>query len=163
VLVNVDEFVIGWKVAKERPSWVYDAVAWEGFVVDIEDHAVGSTRLPSPEESISDNMFFNSEGSGMERGVVANMDDSDDVWEEEKALYDKEEENDEEDEEQDVNEDDEAKEEKEEEHEDSKVGEEINENKEHMSSDIDDTDEESDAGVSPISIKRPRSRAVTTL
>ncbi len=42
VLVNADEFVIGWKVVKELPSWVNDAVAWEGFVVDIEDHATGS-------------------------------------------------------------------------------------------------------------------------
>jgi hypothetical protein len=52
VLVNADEFVIGWKVAKEFPSW--------GFLVDIEDHAAGSRGLPSPEESISDNMSFNS-------------------------------------------------------------------------------------------------------
>ncbi len=79
VLVNEDEFVIGWKVAKELPSWFNDAVAWEGFVVDIEDHAAGSTGLPSPEKSICNNMSFNSEGSGMEQGVVANMDDSDDV------------------------------------------------------------------------------------
>ncbi len=28
VLVNADEFVIGWKVAKELPSWVNDSVAW---------------------------------------------------------------------------------------------------------------------------------------
>jgi hypothetical protein len=27
VLVNADEFVIGWKVAKELPSWVNDADA----------------------------------------------------------------------------------------------------------------------------------------
>jgi hypothetical protein len=76
------------------------------------------------------------------------MDDSDDVEEEEKALYDKEEVNNEEDEEQDVNDDDKAKDEEEEEQEDSKVGEETDENKEHMSSDIDDTNEESDASVS---------------
>ncbi len=61
VLANADEFVIGWKVAKELPSWVNDAVAWEGFVVDIENHAAGSRGLPSPEESISDNKSFNSE------------------------------------------------------------------------------------------------------
>ncbi len=79
VLVNADEFVIGWKVAKEVPSWVNDDVAWEGFVVDIEDHAAGSRGLPSPKDSISDNMSFNSEGSATERGVVANMDDSDDA------------------------------------------------------------------------------------
>jgi hypothetical protein len=42
VLVNADEFVIGWKVAKELPSRVNDAVAWEGFVIDIEGHAAGS-------------------------------------------------------------------------------------------------------------------------
>ncbi len=84
----------------------------------------------------------------MEQGVVANMDDCDDVGEEEKALYDKEEENNEEDEEQDVNEVDKAKDEEEEEQEVSKVGEETDENKEHMSSDIDDTDEESYANVS---------------
>ncbi len=106
MLVNVDEFVIGWKVAKKLTSWVNDAVAWEGFVVGIEDHAAGSRGLPSPEESISDDMSFNSEGSGLGRGVVVNMDDSDDVGEDKNALYDKEEENDEENEEQDVNEDD---------------------------------------------------------
>ncbi len=121
VLDNADEFIIGWKVAKELPSWVNNAVAWEGFVIDIEDHAAGSKRLPSLEESISDNMSFNSEGSGTEGGVVANMDDSDDAGDEEEDLYDKEEENDEEDEEQDVNEDDKAKDEEEEEQEDSKV------------------------------------------
>jgi hypothetical protein len=48
VLVNADKFVIGWKVVKELPSWVNGAVAWEGFVVDIEDHAAGSRGLPSP-------------------------------------------------------------------------------------------------------------------
>ncbi len=148
VLVNADEYVIGLKVAKELPSWVNNAIAWEGFVIDIEDHAAGSEGLPSPEESISDNMSFNSEGSGTEWGAVANINDSDDVGEEEKALYDEEEVNDEEDEEQDVNEVDKAKDEEEEEQEDSKVGEETAENKEHMSSDIDDTDEESDASVS---------------
>jgi hypothetical protein len=42
VLVNADEFVIGWKVAKELPSWVNNVVAWEGFVIDVEDHAAGS-------------------------------------------------------------------------------------------------------------------------
>ncbi len=99
VLVNAGEFVTGWKVAKELPSWVNNAVAWEGFVIDIEDHAAGSEGLPSPEESISDNMSFTSEGSGMEGCVVATMDVSDDVGEEEKAPYHKEEENNEKDEE----------------------------------------------------------------
>jgi hypothetical protein len=70
------------------------------------------------------------------------------LGEEEKALYDKEEENNEEDEEQNVNEDDEAKDEEDEEQEDRKVGEETDVNKEHMLSDVDDTDEESDAGLS---------------
>jgi hypothetical protein len=148
VLVNADEFVIGWKGAKELPSWVNDAVVWEELVVDIEDHAVGSKGFPSPEESISDHMSSNSEGSGTEQGVVANMDDSNDVGEEEKALCDKEEENNEKDEEQDANEDDKVKDEEEEEQENNKVVEVTDENKEHMSSDIDDTDEESDASVS---------------
>jgi len=40
-----------------------------------------------------------------------------------------------------------VKDEDKEEHDDSKVGEEIDENKEHKLSDIDDIDEESDAGV----------------
>ncbi len=48
VLFNADEYAIGWKVAKELPSWVNNAVAWEGFVIDIEDHAAGSKGLPSP-------------------------------------------------------------------------------------------------------------------
>jgi hypothetical protein len=111
-------------VAKEFPSWVNDAVAWEGCVVDIEDHAARCRGLPYPDISITDNMSFISEGSGTEQGVVANMDDSDDVVEKEKALNDNEEENDEEDEEHDVNKDDKAKDEEEKEQEDSKVGEE---------------------------------------
>ncbi len=86
VVVNADRYVIGWKGAKELPLWVNDAVAWEGFVIDIEDHAAGSEGLPSREESISDDMSFISEGSGTEPDVVANMDDSDDVGEEENAL-----------------------------------------------------------------------------
>jgi hypothetical protein len=148
VVFNADEYIIGWKVAKELPSLVNNTIAWEGFVIDIEDHAARSEGLPSPEESISDDISFNSEGSGMERDVVANMDESDDVGEEESALYDKEEENSEEDEEQDVDQIDTAKDEEEEEQKDSKVGEETDENKEHMSSDIDDIDKESDACVS---------------
>jgi hypothetical protein len=148
VVDNADEYVIGWKVAKELPSWVNNAVAWEGFVIDTKYHAARSEGLPLPEESISDDMSFNSEGSGMKQGVVANMDDSDDVGEEENALYDEEEENDGEDEEQDADEVDTAKDEEEEEQEDSKVGEETYDNKEHMSYDIDDTDKESDANVS---------------
>jgi hypothetical protein len=139
-------------------------VAWAELVVDIEDGAAGSKGLPSPEESISDDMSFNSEGSGTEQGVFANMDDSDDVGEEEKARYNKEEENNEEDEEQDVNKDDKAKDEEEEEQEDSKVGEEIDENEEHMSSNIDDTDEESDAGVSTnVHPKGEKQSSVNTL
>jgi hypothetical protein len=150
-------------VAKELPSWVNNPVACEGFVIDIEDHAAGSEGLPSQEESISNDMSFDSEGSGMGQGVVTNMDDSADVGEEENALYDKEEENNAEDEEKDVDEVDTTKDEEEEEKEDSKVDEETDENKEHMSSDIDDTDEESDASVSSMFIQRPRNRAVTTL
>ena len=49
-MVNADVYVIGWKVAKDLSSWVNNAVAWEGFVIDIEDHAAGSEGLPSPEE-----------------------------------------------------------------------------------------------------------------
>ncbi len=41
VLVNADEYVNGWKVATKLPSWVSNAVAWEGFVIDIEGHAAG--------------------------------------------------------------------------------------------------------------------------
>ncbi len=82
-------------------------------MIDIEDHATGSEGLPSPEESIRDDMSFNSEGSGTEQGVVANMDESDDVGEEENAFYDKEEENDVEDEKQVVDEVDTAKDEEE--------------------------------------------------
>jgi hypothetical protein len=109
VVVNANEYVIGWKVAKELHSWVNNAVAWEGFVIDIADHAAGSEGLTLPEESISDDMSFNSEGSGTEQGVIANMNDSDDIGEEDNALYEKEEENNEEDEEQDVDEVDTAK------------------------------------------------------
>jgi hypothetical protein len=40
VVFDADEYVIGWKVAKELPSWVNNSVAWDGFVINIEDHAV---------------------------------------------------------------------------------------------------------------------------
>ena len=50
-------------MVKKLLSWVNDAVAWEGFVVDIEDHAPDSRGLPSPEESISDDMSFNADGT----------------------------------------------------------------------------------------------------
>ncbi len=83
VLVNADEFVVVGKVVKKLPSWVNIDVAREGFVIDIEDHAAGYKGLPSIEESISDNMSFNYEGSGTDGCVVANIDDSDDVGEEE--------------------------------------------------------------------------------
>ncbi len=135
-------------MAKELIFWVNNAVAWEGFLIDFEDHAAGPKGLSSPEESTSVDMSVNSERSGMDGGgVVANMDDSDDVGEEEKALYNKEEESNEEDKDQDVNEDDKAKDEEEEKQEDSEVGGETDESKELMSSDIDETDKERDATV----------------
>jgi hypothetical protein len=58
-----------------------------------------------------------------------------------------------------------VKDEEEEEQEYSKVGEVTDENKEHMSSDIDDTDadEESDASVSTNVHPKARNRAVTRL
>jgi hypothetical protein len=163
VLVNADEYVFGWKVAKELPSWVNNAVVWEGFVIDIDDHAARSEGLPSPEESISDDMCFNSEGSGTEQGVVANMDDSDDVGEEEKALYDKEEENNEEDEEQDVNEVDKAKDEKEEEQEDRKDGEETDKTRNTCPLILMTLMKKVMQVCQPMFIQRPRNRAVTTL
>ncbi len=59
---------------------------------------------------------------------------------------------------------DKAKDEEEEEQEDSKAGEETDENKEHMPSDIDDTDEESDVSVSTnIHPKARKQRSDNTL
>ncbi len=47
VLVNVDEYVneyvIGWKVAKDLPSWVNNAFTWDGCVC--VDSLTGTKRL----------------------------------------------------------------------------------------------------------------------
>jgi hypothetical protein len=163
VVVNADEYIIGWKMAKKLPSWVNNAVAWEGFVIDIQDHAAGSEGLPLPEESISDDMSFNSEGSGMEKGVFANMDDSDDVGEEENAFYDEEEENDEEVEEQDVDEVDTAKDEEEEEQEDIKVDEETDDKRNTCPLILMTLMKKVMQVCQPMFIQRLRNRAVTTL
>jgi hypothetical protein len=62
VLVNADEFFIGCKVAKELLSWVIDAIAWERFVVDIEDHAAGSRGHPSQKKVSVTICLFNLRG-----------------------------------------------------------------------------------------------------
>ncbi len=55
-IVYKDDFVTGWKVAKNRPSWTYDADAWKKFVFDIQDKAAGSRGLLSPGEFFCDDI-----------------------------------------------------------------------------------------------------------
>ncbi len=56
-IVYADDFVTGWKVAKNRPSWTFDAVAWKKFVIGIQDKAAGSRGLLSPGEIFCDDIF----------------------------------------------------------------------------------------------------------
>ncbi len=49
-IVYKDDFVTGWKVAKNWPSWTFDANAWKKIVIDIQDKAAGLRGLLSPGE-----------------------------------------------------------------------------------------------------------------
>ena len=86
-LVNYVEVVIGWKVAKELPSWVDDAITWEGFLIDIEDDGVRSARFP--EDSYYDDESSNSEKSVMKQYSVVNVKDKS-KKQEDSEYYDKE-------------------------------------------------------------------------
>ena len=50
LIVYTDDFVTGWKVAKNRPSWTFDADAGKKIVIDIQDKTAGSRGLLSPGE-----------------------------------------------------------------------------------------------------------------
>ncbi len=47
-IVYTNDLVTGWKVAKNRPSWTFDADAWKKFVIEIQDKTAGSRGLLSP-------------------------------------------------------------------------------------------------------------------
>jgi hypothetical protein len=55
-IVYTDDFVTGWKVAKNRPSWTFDADARKKFVIGIQDKAAGSRGLLSPGENFCDDI-----------------------------------------------------------------------------------------------------------
>ncbi len=46
-IVYTDDLVTGWKVAKNWPSWTFDADAKKKFVISIHDKAAGSRGLLS--------------------------------------------------------------------------------------------------------------------
>ncbi len=50
-IVYMGDLVTGWKVAKNQPSWTFDADAWKKFVLDIQDKTAGSRGLLSPGEN----------------------------------------------------------------------------------------------------------------
>jgi hypothetical protein len=55
-IVYTDDFVSGRKVAKNWPSWTFDADAWKQFVIGIQDKAEGSRGLLSPGENFCDDI-----------------------------------------------------------------------------------------------------------
>ncbi len=147
-VVIADELQTGWKAAKELPSLVYDADAWEQFVVDVKDHLSGSRGHLLPEESIGDDISINSEQSGMEQ--VVNVDGGSEDEEEEEDPTDKEIDYGKENKEESGHDDDDANEESEEEQGGSEDSEETNEkewtnkSKEDIVSNSDTTNEDND-------------------
>jgi hypothetical protein len=87
ILVNYVEVVIGWKIAKELPSWVDDALAWEGFLFDIKNN--GARPAGFPEDKYYDNVPSNSEKPVLKHNSVVNVEDNNQE-EEESEYYDKE-------------------------------------------------------------------------
>ncbi len=55
-IISMDDFVTGWKVAKNWPSWIFDADAWKKIVIGIQDKAAGSRGLLSPGEIFYDDI-----------------------------------------------------------------------------------------------------------
>ncbi len=55
-IVNTDDLVTGWKVAKNRPSWTFDADAWKKIEIDIQDKTAGLRGLLSPGENFCDDI-----------------------------------------------------------------------------------------------------------
>jgi hypothetical protein len=55
-IVYTDDLVTGWKVAKNWPSWTFDADAWKKNVIDIQDKTSGSRGLLSPGENFCDDI-----------------------------------------------------------------------------------------------------------
>ena len=55
-IVYTDDFVNGWKVVKNQPSWTFDADAWKKCVIGIQDKAAGSRGLLSPGENFCDDI-----------------------------------------------------------------------------------------------------------
>ncbi len=55
-IVYMDDFVTGWKVVKNWPSWTFDADAWKKIVIGIQDTAAGSRGLFSTGENVCDDI-----------------------------------------------------------------------------------------------------------
>ena len=55
-IVYKDDFVTGWKVAKNWPSWTFDADSWKKIVIGIQDKAAGLRGLLSPGENFCDDI-----------------------------------------------------------------------------------------------------------
>jgi hypothetical protein len=55
-IVYTDDFVTGWKVAKNRPSWTFDADAWKKIVIGIQDKAARLRGLLSSGENFCDDI-----------------------------------------------------------------------------------------------------------
>ncbi len=68
-IVYTDDFVTGWKVAKNWPSWTFDADAGKKIVIGIQDKAAGLTGLLSPGENLCDDISF-SDCIDMDEGSI---------------------------------------------------------------------------------------------
>ncbi len=55
-IVYTDDLVTGWKVAKNWPSWTFDADAWKKLVIDIQDKTAGLRGLLSPRQFFWDDI-----------------------------------------------------------------------------------------------------------
>jgi hypothetical protein len=143
-LINNDEVVIGWKVAKDLPSWVCDVVAWEGFVIDISDF--GARFDGFSEYSSSDDVSINSEKSDMKQDYVVNVDDKEEEEDDSGFCDEDEEESDKENKGQNVKVD-QVQEDEEEEEVENDNGKETDEYNTKTSSGTENTDEDSDVSV----------------
>ncbi len=55
-IVYTDDLATGWKVAKNWPSWTFDADAWKKIVIDIQDKTAGLRGLLSPGENFCEDI-----------------------------------------------------------------------------------------------------------
>jgi hypothetical protein len=62
-IANAGDVLTGWKVAKTRPSFGFDAITWKDFVFDREDKFVNSERPLSRGENFEHNISFKHKNS----------------------------------------------------------------------------------------------------